>query len=148
MKPAVLVLPLCFLLAVGTAAAQQVYKWRDADGKLHFSDTSPPAHQAETLVVKPSMPANPAAGKGDDWKAQLEQSGVNRLQAQQKQAAADHAARVAANNCQAARRQLDILTSQRPVYDRGPDGQKRYLDDGDRSARTAAAQEKAEKYCR
>ena len=147
MKLAALVLPLCFLLAAGTAAAQ-AYKWRDADGKLHFSDTSPPAHQAETLVVKPAVPANPAAGKGDNWKAQLEQSGVNRLQAQQKQDAEDNAAKAAEYNCQVARRQLDTLSNQRPVYDRGPDGQKRYLDDKDRPAEIRAAQERVDKYCR
>ena len=31
------------LLLAGTVLAGQVYKWKDADGRIHYSDTPPPA---------------------------------------------------------------------------------------------------------
>jgi glutaredoxin len=49
-------LSLVFLLLVAaTAAAQATYRWTDAEGKLHFTDTPPPAGAAkkvETLKSK------------------------------------------------------------------------------------------------
>jgi glutaredoxin len=35
-------LGLALLLCAGTASAQQMYKWTDAAGKVHFTDTPPP----------------------------------------------------------------------------------------------------------
>jgi glutaredoxin len=46
---------LLLVLTVGTAAAQTTYRWTDAEGKLHFTDTPPPAGAAkksETLKSK------------------------------------------------------------------------------------------------
>lgn len=41
------------LLAVATAVASaQVYKWKDADGKIHYSDVPPMPGQAKAEVVK------------------------------------------------------------------------------------------------
>jgi glutaredoxin len=45
------VLVLAALLCAASASAQQVYKWTDAKGVTHFSDTPPPA-AAEKAVVK------------------------------------------------------------------------------------------------
>jgi glutaredoxin len=51
------------VLAAGAAAAQgQVYKWKDAAGVIHYSDTPPPAGQAKVLrpdnqpAVAPALP--------------------------------------------------------------------------------------------
>jgi glutaredoxin len=51
------------VLVAGTAAAQnQMYKWKDAAGVIHYSDTPPPAGQAKVLRpdnrpdVAPALP--------------------------------------------------------------------------------------------
>ena len=46
------------LLAVGTTAQAQVYKWVDKDGKTHFSDTPPPGG------AKPITPAPAPRSQG------------------------------------------------------------------------------------
>lgn len=50
---------LCFALLAAPALAD-VYRWVDADGKVHYSDTPPPAHQpAERLKVESDRPRPP-----------------------------------------------------------------------------------------
>lgn len=41
-RTAAALLGLALLVAAGAAAAQTVYKWKDAQGKLHYADTPPP----------------------------------------------------------------------------------------------------------
>jgi glutaredoxin len=57
-------LPGLFLLAAALSphlpAAAQVYKWTDAQGTVHYSDTPPP--QQRTSQLKPTSPAGPAQG--------------------------------------------------------------------------------------
>jgi glutaredoxin len=49
------------VLAAGAAAAQgQVYKWKDAAGIIHYSDTPPPAGQAKVLRPDNQPAAAPA----------------------------------------------------------------------------------------
>lgn len=48
------------LLVVGTAQAAGVYKWKDAQGNTHFSDT-PPAGTTQAVPVKPATTSKPAA---------------------------------------------------------------------------------------
>jgi hypothetical protein len=65
-------LPLVLALAAGAAVASgnTVYKWKDADGGLHFSDTPPPA--GATLISGPAgaapqiPPAMPVIDCGAD----------------------------------------------------------------------------------
>lgn len=52
-----LVLPLCLLLPLSAAA--EVYRWEDADGVVHYSQT-PPA-EGDYRAVKPRLPAPTAA---------------------------------------------------------------------------------------
>jgi len=52
---------LAALFWVATAAAQ-VYKWVDASGVTHYSQTPPPAGDAKTIAV-PQSPAGEAEGK-------------------------------------------------------------------------------------
>lgn len=39
-------------IAFGAAAQTNVYKWTDADGKVHFSDTPPPPQASKNVVEK------------------------------------------------------------------------------------------------
>lgn len=134
--------------ATGLAAAQ-TYKWTDENGKVHFSDTPPAERKAEQIKVRPAVPGNSAAAaKQPGWQAQLEASRMRDLQAQRDKDAAERQAQADAANCLQARRQLDTLNSQVPVYRVDKDGARQYLDDKDRPARISAAQERVDRYCR
>ncbi|GLZ85969.1 hypothetical protein Pres01_20200 [Metapseudomonas resinovorans] len=86
MLPRLAFAAIAVLLAQPLAA--QVYQWRDADGKLHFTDTPPPqsrAVESENLQVnsmnslppKPPEPAvDPEAQKPSPTPAQLQQKGL------------------------------------------------------------------------
>jgi len=52
-------LGLCLLAFAGLASAR-VYKWKDAQGTVHYSDTPPPRGQAQLL--KTDAQASPASG--------------------------------------------------------------------------------------
>ncbi|MDH4558038.1 DUF4124 domain-containing protein [Pseudomonas sp. BN417] len=68
MSPRIALATLALLLAQPLAA--QVYKWRDADGKLHFTDTPPPQSrevespdlQVHSIEAARTRPDEPAAG--------------------------------------------------------------------------------------
>ena len=53
-----------------TSVVADTYKWKDANGKIHYSDQPPPANAKEETIVKPRKPATAAtaapaaAGKG------------------------------------------------------------------------------------
>jgi glutaredoxin len=53
-------LGLALLLCAGSASAQ-LYKWVDANGKTHFSDTPPPDNAKSTGTVKGANSATPAS---------------------------------------------------------------------------------------
>jgi glutaredoxin len=41
--------------AVGAAVADEIYQWRDANGKIHFGDRPPVREQATAVNVKPNL---------------------------------------------------------------------------------------------
>jgi hypothetical protein len=43
------ILALCALLACIPASAQQVYRWVDADGRVHYTDKPPPGLKASEV---------------------------------------------------------------------------------------------------
>ena len=41
----------CFLLSLALGVDAEIYQWRDASGKLHFSDKKPPRQAAEEIAT-------------------------------------------------------------------------------------------------
>lgn len=65
---------LLLLAATCTASAGQVYKWIDAEGRVHYADTPKPGWQRVDLKVAPgfaSVTAEPDAGSDTPERAQL-----------------------------------------------------------------------------
>ncbi len=56
----VAVLALGALIAIGAAAQDRIYKWKDAQGSVHYSDTPPPKGQAQVLRPDSRPAAAPA----------------------------------------------------------------------------------------
>jgi len=58
-------LPLCLLFAVGASAAE-IYRWKDANGTIHFSDSqSAPPNSTKLETKDASAPAVTPAGPGN-----------------------------------------------------------------------------------
>ncbi|GEM_PF-4342449 len=148
-KPLLAVFVGPLLLMAADFAAAQAYKWKDASGKVYFSDTPPPDRPADKITIRPQTAENPdAAAKSRDWRAQMEESGLRRRQEQIKQDVAERKSKNDDYNCRVAQRDLDVLKRERPVYRYGRDGQKEYLDDKDRPAALQRAQDRASASCR
>ncbi len=70
---------LALLAACGLAAAQQLYRWTDASGKVHISDSPPPADAREVQQMKeaPAAPTQAPAAAGGAFSYELQQAMAN-----------------------------------------------------------------------
>lgn len=136
----------CFMVGA-YAADQQVYKWTDAAGVVHFSDAPPPKDAKDVQLMKvsgsdrPRSVDNPANGEpGSTPETGANNSGATAAPADPKDANA--------KACAVARNNLDILQSKIPVSVTGADGKPVALDDKARGAQIAAANANIALYCK
>lgn len=138
---------LAALLAAGSAAAGDIYRWRDAAGGVHYGEAPPLGIRAER--VWPPPPPGPSPNL-DALKARDEASAKARAEAavaSAKQAAADAAM---ADRCAQARGQLEYLDA-RPasrIAKAGPDGELQRLTAEEHDARRASAEARVAENCR
>lgn len=103
-----------------TASVQaDVYRWTDAQGRTHYGDR-PPAGGAEKVVEPPppsGLSADEAKAKLDAIRAQREAAAEDRAKAKEERAKADAERKQLAQECAAARRQLDSMRAAQRVRD-------------------------------
>lgn len=142
--PLLLILLLCLPLAVSA----QVYKWTDAHGTTHFSDTAPP-HGVKYTRVKTAThrtAAPPADGaKGDS--ADADDNDGN------KAASTGAPARTADNPanrkklCHNLDANIKLLQGDQPVITQGDDGKPQVMSASSRSQELTREQQQYEKFC-
>lgn len=131
------------------AAAGEVYRWVDGDGKVHFSDTPPLQRKAEKVDIRPVMPSDPAAAsRGKSWQQQVEESNLRRHRQEKQENAEERGRRQAEQRCIAARRSLDTLNRGRPIYRVDKSGERVYLEDDQREVELASARRRVDAECR
>lgn len=141
--------PLVFALCSMVASAQ-LYSWKDANGKIHYSD-EPPPDNAKTRKVSP-----PAAGTGDPnaYRALAEKEAVARKKQKEGSEAADKAAKEQAATeerraeCERARGNLSSLESGQTRFTVGSNGERIGLDGDVREAELARARKAVESLCK
>ncbi len=108
------------LLAASTASAQQVYQWKDAQGRTHYSGTPPKSgnYQVRGVGAQPSAEASkPAESKSESAQ------------------------------CKQARANLGVLRAGGPVQMNDSDGTPRMLSDEQRAAQIKLAETVLETNC-
>jgi len=137
-------------LAFTAHAHADLYKWTDAQGKVHYTD-QPPTLKAQ--VIK-----NSAAGQADitsraaqslDAKDQAYQK--RRKEADEAHAKAEKEAeqeRVQRENCTRARNNLGTLQNSPRVYSTNAAGQRIYMDDAARARELASSQKAVSDFCK
>jgi hypothetical protein len=141
-------LPLAFILIVAPAAAEGVYKWVDAEGRTHFGSRPPVGQKTEAISSRSAAPdAAPAQGNRS-WQEQLDLSNQRRQQARDKEQAAAKSDQDNQQRCLAARSALDTLDRERPIYRVNSQGEREYMEDGQRQAVREAATQRVATYCR
>jgi hypothetical protein len=121
------------LALYGSAMANEIYKWTDADGTVHYRDR-PTGESSEVRL-------DVAYSRTDRSTVEQRQQSFAESQARraESRAAADEAAREAETEAQAAaekqkkcdgyRQSLQRYNEARRLYKEGPDGERTYLDD-------------------
>ncbi len=169
MPKSALPLAACLLaLAAAGAQAQSLWKWRDASGQLHISDTAPPpGTPAKNILSSPggagSVPpaltastpsaAEPAAKAASGTETALEKKKKAADQEKADKEKAEHAALDAKNasirkeNCAHAQSNLATLQSGMRMAQANANGERVYLDDATRASETKRMQDAVAANC-
>ena len=129
------------------AHAADVYKWADANGVMHYSDTAPPLETKAELVHLRGTGATAAAPAAiEDDTADTENP---RKPAGATQNTLASAVVTAEKRCADARSNLEVLQRSGPVgIDTGGKGAPKALDDNERQRQISGAQTIIATYCK
>ncbi len=135
------------LLASGAGAAE-IYRWVDAEGKVHFADSPPSDFAAEKLDIR-SAPTDPAAVELEDATRQVRE---NRAEADATVASntANEAAAKAeqkARDCEGARKRYEAVQHSRKFAATGADGKESWLSGADADALKTSLKANVEAKC-
>ena len=137
-------------LAAGTAMAD-VYKYRDEKGNIQYTD-KPPQLPAERLNVKSQRTDVVAVQTRQE--AEQKQAAANAQAQQQTRAEAADAkegaelsAKDKAERCVKARERYDNYMNSQRLYEKGQDGERRYLSDAELDAARASAKASMDVLC-
>ena len=159
-----LILALCAMLLVPMQGqAADVFKWKDADGKVRYSDTPPggktpyellsgkKAAAAGAQVANDSTSAPPAADKSAKPAADKE------LDARKRKAEAENQQKkeqekldqqkVREQNCTTAKSNVQNYKQGGRMYKMDANGERQYLDDKDIAAGLEKADQEVEQWC-
>jgi hypothetical protein len=144
-------------LLASLAAEAQIYQYKDASGRTVYSDQPPPGGSVKGKVVSgesaASAPSAPAkAGDAPKTAADHELEFRKRQKEQQEAAAksdkeaADKLARK--QDCERARRTLEVMESGERVATRDEKGERVFLEDSQRAAEASRARKAVAELCR
>lgn len=145
-------------LAVLPAPAVAQYQWRDAEGRMVFSDQPPPTSVPPSRILRADpMPPPPApapatsrrpAESAADRQIEARRKAVEAADAAKKrEAEAEQAARLA-KACSAAMADQRVLDSGMRIARLNADGEREFLSDEDRAQRAAATQRALKDFCK
>ena len=138
------------LLVLPLAAIAQVYTWRDANGKIHYSDQPPADRGAQSRRLAPSADSDDVAAAPKAASDRRAESDKQAADAKAKQAEADRnriedAQRQEA--CERSRTNLYGIQSGQIRFRMTPSGEREALDGSVRDAELAEAQRAVDINC-
>jgi hypothetical protein len=143
-------------LAFSAGATAQLYKWKDANGRMQYGDVPPPGVDATPMRAPPAgSPAPAPADKKADSKSDkaLSPEAAFRKRQQERDAADDKDAKDRAQaenkraNCDQAQGQLRLLESGQRVATINTDGERVIMDDDARARQMERAQKAVSDWC-
>ncbi len=140
------------LIAWSAMASAVVYKWSDADGKVHFGDRPPDGVKAEVVEILGARPGSappppPAPSAQPARTATSSQAGTGNPKAGTQPVDPDTAAAARAAQCDAAQTRLKQLIESRHLYKVGENGERQYLTSEQIDAERADAQSEVTQVC-
>lgn len=152
-------------LVTAPLSAQTQWKWRDANGRIQYSDRPPPRSVPDQAILgrpggttgsapapaaapAPSASAPPAAASAIDPALAEKRRQAEAAEAAKRKADEDKLARQRQDNCQRAREYLRTLESGIRIARSNAQGDREYLDDTQRQSEAARAREIIDSDCR
>ncbi len=144
-------LAVLLLAAPVTIAAQEMYRWVDANGEVHYSDQPPPPEVKEYRSMTRSgttAGASFEAESGDESLAEREAEFQRRkAQEAEEEARAEQVQAERARNCELARGQYNTISAGGRISRRDAANEVIFLTDEQIAAETEQAQAEMEKWC-
>lgn len=143
-------------LLLPAAATAQIYQWKDASGKSHYSDQPPPATAKQERTFTPRLApaaatasdAPPAAASLQEQEAAFKQRQVEQEEARAQQEKDTTAANERKRNCELARGNLrNLQVGGRQVRFDPKTGERAYLSDAELAQTVKDAERAVEEWC-
>jgi hypothetical protein len=134
--------------AAQVAGAEDIYRWVDAEGRVHYGD-KPPPESAERIDVSPAPAADPGLGERRERGERLSDVLTEERKAREEERESTRqAAEARRAKCAAARSRYERAANASVVYEESSDPQNpRILDDSERGAYEQRLQEEIRRYC-
>ena len=133
------------------AAANEIYKWTDAEGNVYYEDRPSGADTEERLSMTYRPTNNGVVQKRVERRveAQTARYEAEAVAAAAQQEAADNATADAARQekCDRSRARLESYLQSRRLYRTDADGQRVYLDEAQRQEARQKAEEQISEFC-
>ena len=133
------------------ATANEIYKWTDAEGNVHYEDRPSGASTEERIELQYRRTDDSAVGQRIQARLdrQAERAEAKSAAAAQEQEAAEQAAAAEerARSCERARARLESYLQARRLYRTDADGERVYLDDAQRQEARQKAEEQVAEFC-
>lgn len=136
------------LFAAASPVLAEMYKWRDAEGQVHYSESPPPGRPAETIKPPPKIDSTKAREALDKEIERFDVRADERQDQEEearKEAAEDKGTQSA---CQEARRQAESLANSPRSYRTEPDGTRIIQSDDEHQASIAKTRDWIALHCK
>lgn len=137
-------------LALVAPAHADLYKWTDAQGKVHYTD-QPPAANAQVIKGTAAGQAETTSQAQQTLDAKDQAYQKRRKEAEEARAKAEkeaEQARIQRENCAKARSNLSTLQNSTRTYTTNTAGQRTYMDDAARANALANSQKAVSEFCK
>lgn len=139
------------IVAAGSAAASEIYKWTDENGTVHYGDRPIGANSAVRLDII-SEPTDPERVQQivqarNDARAERREADAARAANEPSPEELRAKAEERAEKCTEYKDRLQKFVTSRRLYRHDENGERVYLDEEQTLAARAGVQEKVEEYC-
>jgi hypothetical protein len=135
-----------------TAVAEEVYKWVDKDGTVHYGEYAPGNRNVQTIETPDAPPPSDSAAtpseRSEQQKKMIEQMSEDRIKKREDKDKAAKAEQEAKRLCNEWKTRAATLRDGGRIYRVNPDGERYFMSDAERQKELANAEGQVKRYCK